>query len=134
MDIALSLSGLKCLHTNGASRKAKGGSQERHKAFTHARFQLEMTRASSNPTIGDWFQTPLHPLSSFASLPSPAPPKSPKPLPPPSFLQSFQQNLTGGCAGSIPGCGWLPPALAAWVEPTGAPGELSTWTGPWLGF
>lgn len=65
MDIALSLSGLKCLHRNGASRKA-GGSQEPHKEFTHARFQLEMTRASSNPAVGDWFQTPLHPVSSVA--------------------------------------------------------------------
>lgn len=127
------LSGLKCLCMDAASRKAKGRSQEQHKAFTYAPFHLEMTWALSNPSIGDWFQTPLHPVSSFPSLPPPAPPKSLKPPTHPSFLQSSQQDLTGDCAGSIPGCGRLPPALAAWLEPAGVPGELSRWTGPWLG-
>ena len=104
------LSGLKCLLMDGISRKAKGGSREQHKAFMHACFHLETTWALGNPGIGDWFQMPLHLASSLPSLTFPAPPKSLKPLTHPSFLQTFQQELTGGCAGSIPGCS-RPPSL-----------------------
>lgn len=73
---------------------------------------------------------PLHPVASIASLPYPASAKSLRPLIHPCFLQSFQQDLT--CGGSI-GMHLAPPVLAPWLEPIRVSGELSWWTGPWLG-